>query len=317
MTGTAAVVKRWVSPPTFAPHETFRRNRRWASSAMSIRCAARVLPERVDPRLAGRGGLGLARALRHLHVRDLADDEDLLPVDGHLRRAREPVVRKPAREPAAQLVHRHLAHRSCSLCVFSSCKPDYNITQQHNSDKAAIPAGRYRPAHAANPSTDPTRRARDVVRLVRQRLLHLAIGPGSPGRGAPHDHRLRPGDRRVRRRHDGGHVPELPHPPDAARRQPRARERGDLGEREADPSPARDAPPDGERRHRARGRSRRCGLRADRVGVADLRPVRLRPGDLAGHLDGPPACGPDPGRAYWVDRADERQAGPRAPAGPP
>ena len=102
-------------------------------------------------------------------------------------------------------------------------------------------------------------------------------------------HRPRPGDRRLRGRHDRRDVPDLRRP--SSRCPGGARvpvERGLGGERPADPPAARDAQPD-DRATTSRGRRRAAMSRRIliAVGVADLRPVRLRPGDVAGELDAP------------------------------
>ena len=105
ITGTAAVVKVWVSPPSVhAPRDV--------PAEPALRLVGDphpggpgLLAERVDPGLARRRGLGLARPLRDLDLGDGPDDEDLLAIDRHLERTREPLVgMRPANQPRSSSI---------------------------------------------------------------------------------------------------------------------------------------------------------------------------------------------------------------------
>ena len=104
ITGTARLVKTFSSSPQRAPHATLRPVRASASSAIFMRCsrvssrnrwirARRAAPFAVSSAAFGVVGLG-----------QRAHDQDLFPVGRDRRGVGEPLVGKPAGEPAGQRV---------------------------------------------------------------------------------------------------------------------------------------------------------------------------------------------------------------------
>jgi hypothetical protein len=158
-------------------------------------------------------------------------------------------------------------------------------------------AAAYRARRAHHHSSDRPGRGRRLVRSCRRRLLHLAGRSGGGGSGPRQVPRAGPDDRRVRRRNDRRHLSHLRDAADPARRSPGPDERGHCRDRPADAPPPRHPDPDDQPRHRGRRPARRRRERPHRVGVADLRAVRLRACDVAGEVDDSHPRGPVPARA--------------------
>ena len=253
MTGTAAVVKGCVSPPSVdAPRDVpAEATLRLVGDAHPGR--SRLLAERVDAGLVRRRCLGLARALGGLDLGDRANDEDLLAVDRHVERAREPLIGDSPGKPAAQLVHRHLAHHPSSSILNSGGLPPFasRITALHACSRSAIPhpaaTGRsgYRPAM---PQTIRPIKADELAAWFEAFGTAFYIWPTDPqaGRGVSARRRSTSTGRSARSMTTSivGTFRSVPDAAHAAGRRTGAGQRGLGRQRPADPSAARNAQPD-------------------------------------------------------------------------